>query len=343
MYKKLFILLLLYISLIVDSTAQEANLAFMLANQYDVRQEEDMWQRLRNGFKLNHKETKEVKYWEKYYANSKFFAKVQENASPYLFYILNEIERRGLPSELALIPIIESLYKPWSISSDGASTGIWQFVTLSAERFGLKQENGIDERLNIISSTQAALTYLEYLRRVFANWELAIAAYNFGEGNIYNAYLEVKGDDFYKLKVREVTKAYVPKLIALANIIENPSRFGVKLKPFNNAPYFFIYKTSPLESSQNIDQVDNIELLKLNPQYKDKDITNYLYTLKSLLIPVKVEHKFFGIKDHIEPATELKESAEVEASPQESQDLENLISSFSKESSLESPKAEPLN
>ena len=202
-----------------------------------------------DGFALDHSETKEVKYWEKRYGSPKYFNIIMQNAAPYLYFVVTEMERRGIPTELALIPIVESTYNPNAVSPAAISTGMWQFVSSSGKRFGMIQNSDLDERKDIVKSTRAAITYLQYLHDMFGSWELAIAAYNWGEGNINTAVNNSSSRNFYDLDVRDVTHQYVPKVIALANIIQNPRKFGVKLSNLPNQPYFAIINPqAPLKS-----------------------------------------------------------------------------------------------
>lgn len=239
-------------------------------NNVSARSEANLWDRMRDGFKLDHTETKEVKYWEKRYGSPKYFNIIMQNAAPYLYFVVSEMERRGVPTELALIPIVESTYNPQAVSPAAISTGMWQFVSSSGKRFGMTQNSDIDERKDIIKSTRAAITYLIYLHDMFGSWELAIAAYNWGEGNIYNAMTSSGSKNFYDLDVRDVTRQYVPKVIALANIIQNPDKFGIKLTNLNNSPYFGIIQPPVPTSLNDIISTASVspdQFKKLNPQF----------------------------------------------------------------------------
>ncbi len=239
-------------------------------NNLSARNEANLWDRMRDGFKLDHTETKEVKYWEKRYGSPKYFNIIMQNAAPYLYFVVSEMERRGVPTELALIPIVESTYNPQAVSPAAISTGMWQFVSSSGKRFGMTQNSDIDERKDIVKSTRAAITYLIYLHDMFGSWELAIAAYNWGEGNIYNAMTSSGSKNFYDLDVRDVTRQYVPKVIALANIIQNPGKFGIKLTNLNNSPYFGIIQPPVPTSLKDIISTASVspdQFKKLNPQF----------------------------------------------------------------------------
>lgn len=256
-------------------------------NQSSMNQPDDLWQRMNNGFTLDHRETKEVKYWEKRYGSPKYFNIIMQNAAPYLYFVIGEMERRGIPLELALIPIVESTYNPNAISPAAVSTGMWQFLAGSGKRFGMTLNSDIDERKDIVKSTRGAINYLQYLHDLFGSWELAIAAYNWGEGNINNALNSSSSRDFYDLDVRDITHQYVPKVLALANIIQNPQKFGIKLIDLPNRPYFAItYPITPVTVSSFMSQANMSAELnkKLNPQYNSLNYT--VSNNQRLLLPI---------------------------------------------------------
>jgi len=268
--KKTALIILLTTCNIISVKADDSANQIQQLNNVQARNENNLWQRMRDGFQLDHTETKEVKYWEKRYGNPKYFNIIMQNAAPYLYFVLSEMERRGVPSELALIPIVESTYNPQAVSPAAISTGMWQFVSSSGKRFGMTQDSDLDERKDIIKSTRAAVTYLIYLHDLFGSWELAIAAYNWGEGNIYNAMVSSDSKNFYDLDVRDVTRQYVPKVIALSNIIQNPDKFGIKLSSLNNSPYFGIVQPPTPTSLADIMNTANVsadQFKKLNPQF----------------------------------------------------------------------------
>jgi len=167
MCKKLLLLLsICAISTLANSEPTSTN--FMLMNNYNLRQSQNIWDRMQQGFQLNYEETKLVKYYEKFYTkNPATFDKLMKNATPYLYYMLTQTERYALPSELALIPIVESNYDPLAKNPTDAYAGMWQFVPITGTRFNLAQNNDIDERRNIVKSTNAALIYLNYLHLMF--------------------------------------------------------------------------------------------------------------------------------------------------------------------------------
>lgn len=286
MRKKILLNILLCSSLFAS---RADNIAFTMQqlNQSQIRSDNNLWQRMSDGFALDHSETKEVKYWEKRYSSPKYFNIIMQNAAPYLYFVVTEMERRGIPTELALIPIVESTYNPNAVSPAAISTGMWQFVSSSGKRFGMIQNSDLDERKDIVKSTRAAIAYLQYLHDMFGSWELAIAAYNWGEGNINTAVNNSSSRNFYDLDVRDVTHQYVPKVIALANIIQNPRKFGIKLTSLPNQPYFaMINPQAPLKITDFMTMSNLSPALnkKLNPQYNS---TSYSVSpAQRLLLPV---------------------------------------------------------
>ncbi len=254
--------------------------AIMLMNNYNLRQDGDIWVRMRHGFQLSHEQTKLVVYYERLYTkNPKTFIKLVNNAKPYIYYILTQTERNGMPSEIALLPGVESTFNPNARSSSNAY-GMWQFVPSTGRRFNLAQNSTIDERQDLVKSTNSALSYLNYLHRVFGQWEPAIGAYNWGEGNMYKEIVssgQSPGNiNYASLNLRTETQNYVPKLIALASIIDNPSKFGVNLEDTENKPFFAIVNPdnpTTITDMVNLSGIDRATFNRLNPQYKTSDYT----------------------------------------------------------------------
>jgi membrane-bound lytic murein transglycosylase D len=181
---------------------------------------------------------REINYFLKH---KEYLNELASNAEPYLYYIYDETRKRGMPAEIALLPMVESNYYPFGVSTTGA-TGIWQMMPGTASGFGININWWYDGRRDIRSSTQAALNYLSYLHNHFGNWLLAIAAYNSGEGTVEMAIRHNKKlgkpTDYWSLPLPYQTKMYVPKLIALANIFENPDQYHFDLPDLKNRPYF---------------------------------------------------------------------------------------------------------
>ena len=205
----------------------------------------DVWQRVRDGFQMNTAQHALVSDWEKYYSSRpEYFARMINNSGHFLYHIANEVERRGMPLEIALLPMIESAYNPVAYSSAHAS-GIWQFIPATGKTYGLKQNWWYDGRRDVIAATSAALDYLQTLHRMFNDWELALAAYNWGEGAVQRAIErnQARGlpTDYAGIAAANMpaeTRNYVPKLMAVKNIIANPARFGLPLAHVPNEPYF---------------------------------------------------------------------------------------------------------
>lgn len=199
----------------------------------------DVWQRLQSGMQMNSVSNKRVTTQLNWYLkNRKYLNRVMERANLVLPFVLDELEARGLPSELALLPIVESAYQTFAYSH-GRASGMWQIIPSTGRFLGLKQNWWYDGRRDIIESTRAALHYLDSLVKQFdGDWELALAAYNAGPGRIRGAVRYNKkrkrGTDFWKLtNIRKETKAYVPKLLALKELFGNPEAYDLELLPMD--------------------------------------------------------------------------------------------------------------
>ncbi len=211
-------------------------------NLDDIEANKDLWTRMRHGFSLPMLESTLVADHERWYASRPdYVQRMTERSSRYLFHVLEEIERRQMPSELALLPFIESAFNPQAQSSARAS-GIWQFMPATGKDFALKQNLFRDDRRDVLASTRAALDYLQRLNRQFGDWHLALAAYNWGEGNVQKAInRNIKAGlptDYLSLNMPAETRHYVPKLHAVRNIVERPQSFGLTLQPIENHPFF---------------------------------------------------------------------------------------------------------
>ncbi len=271
--------------------ADDGSYDFMLVNNQEIRENADIWERMRDSFKIN-LSNKRVRHFEKIYSkDQKTFNNVIRNSSIYLYYVLSETERLGLPGELALIPIIETNYNAFAVNGTGRYDGIWQFVPATATDFNLHENADLNDRRNIVKSTQAAMLYLNYLNLTFKQWDVAIGAYNWGIGNMYKAIVrshQSVGDiNYTKLPLRQITADYVPKIVAIANIIKNPSKFGITLPNLSNTPYFTINKinNSTIADVVKLSETDKKIFAVLNPHYKN---LNYTPDDKSVvLLPVQ--------------------------------------------------------
>ncbi|MFM7461918.1 MAG: transglycosylase SLT domain-containing protein, partial [Burkholderiales bacterium] len=204
--------------------------------------ESDLWQRVRRGFVMGELVSPLVQTQELWYANRPdYINRFVERGARYMHHIVEEVEKRGLPTEIVLLPIIESAFNPQAYSRANAS-GMWQFIPSTGKNFGLKQDFLTDNRRDVLLSTNAALEYLTKLYGMFNSWELAFAAYNCGEGCVGRAiaYNQRRGlpTDFVNLRLPSETKAYVPKLIAVKNIILSPASYGIDLPAVENRPFF---------------------------------------------------------------------------------------------------------
>ncbi len=206
----------------------------------------DMWDRIRRGFAVPNLETELVDHWTRYYAaRPESVLIMSQRAGKYLYHIVDELDRRGLPTELALLPFVESAYNPTALSRSQAS-GLWQFIPSTGKYYNLEQDWWRDMRRDPVASTSAALDYLTYLYEFQGDWYLALASYNWGEGAVRRALErnEKQGlaPDYRVLPMPEETRNYVPKLQAIKNIIASPERYGITLPAITNTPYFTTIK-----------------------------------------------------------------------------------------------------
>jgi len=202
----------------------------------------DIWVRIRQGFAMPDLESDLVKDREEWYASRPdYIIRMTERSRKYLFHIVEELERRNMPTELALLPFIESAFNPEAVSTAKAA-GMWQFMPATGKYFDLKQNIFRDERRGVVESTRAALDYLQKLYGMFGDWHLALAAYNWGEGSVGRALAKNKaaglGLSYTDLNMPLETKYYVPKLQAVKNIIAQPENFNARLPYIQNHPYF---------------------------------------------------------------------------------------------------------
>ncbi len=202
----------------------------------------DIWVRIRQGFAMPDLENDLVKDREEWYAaRPDYMVRMTERSRKYLFHIVEELERRNMPTELALLPFIESAFNPEAVSSAKAA-GMWQFMPATGKYFELKQNMFRDERRGVVESTRAALDYLQKLYGMFGDWHLALAAYNWGEGSVSRALAKNKaaglGLSYSDLNMPNETRYYVPKLQAVKNIIAQPENFNARLPLIQNHPYF---------------------------------------------------------------------------------------------------------
>ena len=202
----------------------------------------DIWERIRRGFGMPGLDSELVHDREQWYSNRPdYIFRLTERSRKYLFYIVEELERRDMPTELALLPFVESAFNPQAVSSAKAA-GMWQFMPATGKNFDLKQNVFRDDRRDVLASTRAALDYLQKLYTLFGDWHLALAAYNWGEGSVGRAIAKNQraglGVAYTDLNMPMETRFYVPKLIALKNIIATPAAFNSSLPLIENHPFF---------------------------------------------------------------------------------------------------------
>ena len=239
-------------------------------------QHTDIWKKIGANLDLpRHMEHRSVKGRLAWYAkNQEYLDRVVERSKPYLFHIVSEVEKRGMPPELALLPVVESAFHPFAYSRSHAS-GIWQFIPSTGKIFGLKQNWWYDGRRDIVAATRGALDYLEKLNREFdGDWLLALAAYNTGERNVARAIRRNrnagKKTDFFSLRLPRETKGYVPSLLAVAELVANPEQHGITWQPVADQPYFAQVDTGEqidLAVAAELAGIKMDELYTLNPGF----------------------------------------------------------------------------
>jgi len=236
------------------------------------RQFEDLWDRIRAGFAMPDLESHLVVSRQNQIANHPQLIKLLvERSRRYLFHIVEEIEKRGMPTELALLPMVESAFDPMAYSRAHAS-GLWQFIPSTGRNFNLEQNWWYDARRDIVASTQAALEYLQKIHEMHGDWHLALASYNFGEWGVARAVERNRrmglAADYSSIPLPNETRHYVPRLQALKNIIANPARFGIELDPIPNEPYFAtmtLTRDIDLHIAARLADMPLEELIALNP------------------------------------------------------------------------------
>lgn len=235
----------------------------------------DLWERIRVGYQMQVPNDPRISREIKWYASHPaYIDRIQQRALPYLHFIVEEVEKRGMPMEMALLPVVESAFQPFAYSP-GRAAGIWQFIPSTGKFYGLKQNWWYDGRRDIVASTRAALDYLKKMAERFdGDWELALAAYNAGGGNVSKAIRrnrkKNKPIDFWSLKLPKETEGYVPRLLAIASIIGKPADYGITLPTIADSPYFHsvdIESQLDLALSADMADISIEELYRLNPGF----------------------------------------------------------------------------
>ena len=233
-----------------------------------------LWASLRKDFRMNEVNSELVRRHEsKFAANSAYFDRTITRSKPYMYHIANEVRKRNMPAEIALLPFIESAFVTKAKSHVGAS-GLWQFMPATGRHYGLEKTPLYDGRHDVYAATDAALNYLQYLHGLFGDWSLALAAYNWGEGNVGRAVNRARAQGlepiYENLRMPDETRNYVPKLLAVRNIVANPQTFGMNITEINNQPYFKSLSIDKPIDNSTIARFANIsesELLTLNPGF----------------------------------------------------------------------------
>jgi membrane-bound lytic murein transglycosylase D len=276
--------------------AQELQLAYHDAEASsalpDASRTDDLWQRIRAGLQLEELDSTLIQVHVNWYAKRPdYVARMLERSRRYLFHIVEEVEKRGMPMEIALLPMIESAFNPQAYSRSHAA-GIWQFIPSTGKNYGLKQNVWYDGRRDVTAATQAALDYLQKLYMDFGSWELALAAYNCGEGCVSRAIqknaAKGKPTDYLNLPLPSETRHYVPKLMAVKQMVLAPERFGVEWVDIPNEPYFTQVSIDTgamdVRSAAKLAGLSVDEFLSLNPAFPRKLIKSGSEV--SVLVPV---------------------------------------------------------
>lgn len=257
-------------------------------NNDKVHVSEDIWEHIRERLEFDIPQNKRVIVQRNWYAkHQSYLDRVAKRAEPFLHYIVQELEAENLPIEMALLPIVESAFDPFAYSH-GRASGMWQFVPGTGKRFGMKQNWWYDGRRDVIASTKGAVAYLKYLHKYFdGDWMLALAAYNSGEGRVRRAMKnnarKNKPTDFWSLDLPKETRAYVPKLLALADLVKRPEDFNIKFYEIDNSP---VIETVDIKSQLDLAKAARLadlslaEFQRLNPGFNrwatDPDGPHYL-------------------------------------------------------------------
>lgn len=270
------------------------------SNRVDVLRYGDMWQRMRAGFGLNLQRNNSridaQKNW--FIARQPYINRLSARASRYIYYTVAEAERRGIPTELALLPVIESSYDP-TATSNAAAAGMWQFIPSTGRIYGLRQTNSYDGRRDVIESTRAAYDFLTSLYNKFGSWELALAAYNCGPGCVNRAIKQNRkrgrATDYWSLKLPKETMNYVPRFLAVAKIVQSPQQFGVYLPSIANRPHF---RSVPIQGGVALGSVSRLTGLSLDTLYDLNPALSQGVTdvegPNRLLVPTSLSYKYDG-------------------------------------------------
>jgi membrane-bound lytic murein transglycosylase D len=251
----------------------------------------DLWERIIAGYAMPELEGPLVEKWEQWYAaRPDYVARMVERSRRYLYHIVTEVSARKMPTEIALLPMVESAYNPVAMSTSRAA-GIWQFIPSTGKHYGLQQDFWMDARRDVLAATDKALDYLTKLHGDFNDWQLALAGYNWGEGNVAKAIARnrAKGlpEGYASLSMPDETRNYLPKLQAIKNIIRDPEKYGLALADIPDAPYFAVVKTTRKMDTRFAAELAEMSLedfLALNPQHNRPVIAGA--DQQTLLLPI---------------------------------------------------------
>lgn len=258
----------------IDVSHPVADVEFSLTDE-KVAKQNDIWHRMQQDLSFDipqHKRVVSQRNW--YVKHPSYLTRVAKRAEPFLYYIVEELEKNNMPVELALLPIVESAFDPFAYSH-GRASGLWQFVPGTGKRFKMKQNWWYDGRRDVVASTEGAIKYMKYLHRFFdGDWMLALAAYNSGEGRVRNAVRKNKKlnkpTDFWSLDLPRETEAYVPKLLALADILKRPEDFNIDLYNIEDKPVIGlvdVHSQIDLAKASQLAGISLAELQHLNPGF----------------------------------------------------------------------------
>ncbi len=258
----------------------------------------DLWDRIVRGYAIPDLNGPLVAKWEKWYSDRPdYVERMVARSQRYLYHIVVEVQQRGMPTEIALLPMVESAFNPTALSSARAA-GIWQFIPSTGNVFGLRQNFWFDSRRDVLAATTSALDYLEKLHAQFGDWQLALAAYNWGEGNVARAIARNKAKglptDYASLtKVPIETRNYVPKLQAIKNIVRDPEHFNLTLADIPDAPYFTVVQTQrpmDVKRAAELAEMPVDDFLALNPRHNRPVIAGA--DAHTLLLPIDKAERF---------------------------------------------------
>jgi len=278
-----------------------------------TEQDDDLWSRIKAGYAMPDIASRHTERYEaSFAARQAHLGRMMSRTKRYLHYVVEEVEKRGMPMEIALLPMIESAYNPIAKSRSKA-VGIWQFMPATGQYFGLEQNWWVDQRQDVVASTKSALDYLEQLHETFGSWDLALAAYNAGPGTVSRAIKRNQKaglmTDYQSLTLPLETTHYVPKLQAIKNIISNPTQYNVSIEPIPNTPYF-----TEVDAPDQMDAdlvmkmagISSTEFRLLNPSFKRPIVASKDDTHKVLLPTAAAEQFYQDLTNHNQPLVSWK-------------------------------------